>query len=136
MIGTIGATGLGVVFGVIAAVLMYHHHADKLAAWLMLLAGLFGSSIIVGWLGSFLSIVIFGAASLGFLIAVAGGIAFWIQVRKNKKHHHIATPVLGLFVGVSLMVTFGGVRSIVGSASTQVTSVISHQGSANIGGRP
>lgn len=130
-------TGIGLVFAVIAAVLMYHHHADKLAAWLMLLAGLFGSSIVVGWLGSFLSTAVFGAASLGFLIAVAGGIAFWIQVRKNKKHHHIATPLLGLFVGVSLMVTFGGVRSIVGSTSTQVTSVINHQGtSANIGGRP
>lgn len=129
-------TGVGLVFAVIGAVLMYHHHADKLAAWLMLLAGLFGSSILVGWLGSFLSVVIFGAASLGFLIAVAGGIAFWIQVRKNKKHHYIATPILGLFVGVSLMVTFGGVRSIVGSTSTQVTSVINHQGPANIGGRP
>lgn len=131
---TAGGIGLLLAAAVITLIWKSKRQGKRSHGWLALFAGLFASYVVMSWLASFALTTVAGVSIFAFIIVVCG-ILFWHECVKNKDPHHIRTPVAAFALGVALVATFGGVRTFVGNATTQVTSVVHHEApSVNVNG--
>jgi len=123
MITSLGAGGIGLLLAGIVGICMWKNHGKKLPAWLALVAGMFGSVTVIGWLGGLADISIVGVA-ITTVVLILGGLVFWIEAVKAKGHHKYRTPIVGFLVGVALTASFGGVQHAVQQGTVHLTSVI------------
>jgi hypothetical protein len=125
MFASLGAAGIGLILGGIVIICIWKDHGKKAPAWLALVAGMFLSLTVVGWLGGLAAMSILGVA-ITTVVLIFGGLVFWLEAVKNKKWHKYRTPVIGFAVGVALTASFGGVQHAVQQGTVNLTSVITH----------
>lgn len=124
MITNLTAGGIGLLLAGIVGICIWKKHGKKFPAWLALLAGMFASVTVIGWLGGLATISIVGVA-VTTVVLILGGLVFWLEAVKAKGHHPYRTPIIGFAVGVALTATFGGVQHVVQHSTVQVTTYMS-----------
>lgn len=125
MVGVGTSAGIAVILASVVGVCLWKKKGKKSVAWLALLAGLFGSYTVLGWIAGLATASILGVGILT-LILIVGGLIFWHEAVKLTGHHQYRTPIVGFAVGVALTATFGGVQHMVQNSTVQVTSFIHH----------
>jgi peptidoglycan/LPS O-acetylase OafA/YrhL len=120
---TLTAGGVGLTLAAVAGICIWKKHAEKFAAWMALVAGLFASFTVISWLGSMAAMTVAGMA-VTTVVVILGGLVFWLEVIKKKAPHRFRTPVVAFALGVALTATFGGVQNAVQHSTVQVTTFI------------
>lgn len=126
------AAGAAVILTGILVIMLWKKAGKKAPAWIALAAGLCGSYIVVGYLGSLAAYTVYGVGVTA-LVVIFGGMIFWFEAVKGKKPHHVRTPVVAFALGVALMAGSSGVQHVVQHATTSVTDVV-NQGTSQVGG--
>jgi len=125
------AAGAAVILIGILAIMLWKKVGKKSPAWVALAAGLCGSYLVIGYLGSLAGYALAGVG-ITALIIILGGFVFYLEAIRGHRPHHIRTPLTGFILGVALMAGSGGVQNVVQHATTQVTNVVNH-GAASVG---
>jgi hypothetical protein len=107
---------------------------SKIVHWIALAAGLCGSYVVVGYLGSLATWSLYGVGGTA-LVVIFGGMVFWYEAIKGKGAHKFRTPAIAFTLGVALMAGSSGVQHIAQHATDTVTTVVDHTVSGVNGGR-
>lgn len=129
-----GSASTAVVLLAIAAVLWWKGASLRLISWLALLAGLTGSAVIVGWLGSLADVSVYGVSVLGLFIIV-GAVILWHELIKRRDMHKIRTPIVALLWGAAVMTAGGGIVGTLAHQASSVTTNITDQGTSTVVGQ-
>lgn len=118
------AAGAAVILlGIVAILAWKGVKGHKLLAWIALAAGLCGSYVVVGYLGSLATYSVYGVGVIA-LVIIFGTLIFWFEVIKSRKPHKTRTPAVAFALGVALMAGSSGVQHIAQHATNTVTTVV------------
>lgn len=116
-----------VILAVIAGTLHWKRRVPRFVAWVLLLVGIGGASVITGWFGGFTSISIYGVG-LFSIAAVFGAIVFWEEAVKRNGLHRVRTPIIAVVFGVALMSAGGAgwaaLQQVVRTGSVNVDQAV------------
>jgi hypothetical protein len=89
------------ILALIAGTLHWKKYAPRFVAWLLLLAGVGMSAVILGYIGVFTKMTILGVGILTAILIVTA-IVFWAEAVKRNGMHRVRTPLVAVLLGVSL----------------------------------
>lgn len=121
MNNTYGPAGAAIVLAVFAAIFLWKGILPRVTAWMALVIGLLGASLVAQWVG-LITWSIHGVPVSG-LIAVGLILTFIIEVVRGIGHHHIRSPLVALGAGLCIALLPGSVAQMAHEVTHTVPSV-------------
>jgi integral membrane sensor domain MASE1 len=126
---------ISVILAAIAGTLHWKRRVPRGVAFMLALAGLGLSAVILKYIGAFTNMTVLGVGVVT-LGAIIGLIVFWEEAVKKNGLHRVRTPIVAVLLGVCLASTGGAIGSLAHSVSStggqnldkSVTTLFGHKG--------
>lgn len=105
---------ISVVLAAIAGTLHWKRRVPRGVAFMLALAGLGLSAVILKYVGAFTNVTILGVGVVT-IGAIVGLIVFWEEAVKRNGLHRVRTPIVAILLGVCLASTGGAIGSLANS---------------------
>jgi hypothetical protein len=132
-LGTIGASGVGLILAVIAFIQWRKSNGAKSVCWMALISAMLLSGSILSWLGILTQVTIFGIGIMPVAL-VASGLLFYHEVIKGRGLDYIRSPLVAIVLGVSIMAVGGTITGLGQQATNGVVHVVNKVGTIGGGG--